>query len=187
MSEKEKVLLNIASRLNESGLFWGVGASLLLVFHGIAHQYNDIDLMVAEKDIEKADEILSSLGNKKVRQPTETYATDYFYEYVIDGVEIDVMCNFKICREGITYLYDFDCDYELEFIRVRDVNMPLTRIEDWYLLYLLMPNREKRITQIEEYFKEKGIAPGVCFKGVIKPGVPKDIEARVEKLILSLS
>ena len=187
MSEKEEVLLKIANLLNESEVFWGVGASLLLVFHGIVHHYNDIDLIVAERDIEKADEILSSLGRKKVREPTETYATGYFYEYVIDGVEIDVMCNFKICREDITYLYDFDCDYELEFVRVKDIDIALTRIEDWYLLYMLMPNREKRIAQIERYFEEEGIVSKECFKEIIKPGLPKDIKARVEKRILSLS
>lgn len=41
-----------------------MGASLLLNHYGLVDKPNDIDILVDLKDIEKADEVLKSLGQK---------------------------------------------------------------------------------------------------------------------------
>ena len=72
----------IGKKLNEEKIVWGVGASILLNHHRLIDKPNDIDILVDLKDIEKADKTLKSIGEKKVWEKTDTYSTQYFYEYV---------------------------------------------------------------------------------------------------------
>ena len=54
---KLKVLTKIGTQLNEAGITWAIGASLLLYFQGITDEFNDIDIMVMEKDVLRLKEI----------------------------------------------------------------------------------------------------------------------------------
>ena len=49
---KLDVLADIARALNQSGVTWAVGGSLLLYFKGKTGVFRDIDLMVCETDVE---------------------------------------------------------------------------------------------------------------------------------------
>ncbi|MFQ8833366.1 MAG: hypothetical protein ACLR7U_11200 [Ruthenibacterium lactatiformans] len=49
---KPDVLADIARALNQSGVTWAVGGSLLLYFKGKTGVFRDIDLMVCETDVE---------------------------------------------------------------------------------------------------------------------------------------
>ena len=60
--EKIQLLLRIAHRLNEAGVEWALGASMLLYFKGITSDFHDIDLMVADRDAECVRTILSEMG-----------------------------------------------------------------------------------------------------------------------------
>ena len=50
--EKIQLLLRIVHRLNEAGVEWALGASMLLYFKGITSDFHDIDLMVTDCDAE---------------------------------------------------------------------------------------------------------------------------------------
>ena len=43
--EKIQLLLRIVHRLNEAGVEWALGASMLLYFKGITSDFHDIDLI----------------------------------------------------------------------------------------------------------------------------------------------
>nr|WP_307906171.1 nucleotidyltransferase [Clostridium botulinum] len=60
-----KVLSYIGKKLNDNGITWGVGASILLNQFGFIEKPNDIDIFISIKDIERADEVLKSMGEKK--------------------------------------------------------------------------------------------------------------------------
>ena len=60
--EKIQLLLKIAHRLNEAGVEWALGASMMLYFKGITSDFHDIDLMVADRDAESVRTILSEMG-----------------------------------------------------------------------------------------------------------------------------
>ena len=94
--EKLKVLTDIAKRLNENNIKWGVGASLLLYFKSITDTFNDIDLMVTAEDVDRLRTVLSEIGKMRPSNPNKMYRTRHFYEFVIDGVDVDVMEGFVI-------------------------------------------------------------------------------------------
>lgn len=56
----------IGKKLNDEGIVWGVGASILLNHYGLVDKPNDIDILVDLNDIEKADKILKSIEKKIV-------------------------------------------------------------------------------------------------------------------------
>ncbi|MEG0751736.1 MAG: hypothetical protein RR998_07120 [Oscillospiraceae bacterium] len=183
---KSRAIVMIAKTLSGAGVRWGIGASLLLYLSGICEDFNDMDIVVSESDITRAKELLSQIGIKTVRMPVAEYATEYFYEYSICGLDADVMCNFIVCNQGSSYRFDFGEDYDLNFVRFQDILLPLTRVEDWYVLYLMMPGREKRAEQIENYFKKSGNIKVKYLERALGKNLPQNIAARIDRLILEV-
>ena len=62
--EKIQLLLKIAHRLNEAGVEWSLGASMMLYFKDITSDFHDIDLMVVDRDAECVRTILSEMRKK---------------------------------------------------------------------------------------------------------------------------
>lgn len=178
-----KTLSMIAEELNDSKILWGVGASVLLNQHGLIDMPNDIDILVDVKDIDKVDRILKRLGSKKSREATTTYSTKYFYEYLIDDVDIDVMAELAINFDGGTFQYIFDESSIDKHIRINGVQVPFTSLEEWYIIYQLIPNRKPKVKMIEEYFVQNGIDKPALLERVLKGEIPIDVRERTIKLL----
>lgn len=175
----------IGERLNRDGILWAVGASVMLNQYGLVDRPNDIDLMVDINDIDKVDCILKELGNKKYREKVEEYATEYFYEYVINGSDVDVMAGLTINFCGGSYRYIFDKSSIARIVDIDGVDIPLTSLEDWYVLYQVIPNREKKVVMIENYLKDNGITRIDLLKRALTRELPIEVRERIEKLIES--
>lgn len=147
----------IAKKFNDENLTWAVGASVLLNQYSLVKSPNDIDILVALKDVEKADSILKSIGNKNISEKSSTYLTKYFYEYNINGIDIDLMSGLTINFENENYEYLFNKDCIKNYSTINDTKIPLTSLEDWYILYQLIPNRDKKVSLIENYLIENNI------------------------------
>ena len=147
----------IGKKLNEERIVWAVGASILLNHYGLIDKPNDIDILVDLKDIEKADKVLKNIGEKIVWEKTETYSTKHFYEYVVNGFDVDVMAGLSINYDNGTFKYIFDQSSISEITIINGVNIPLTSLEDWYVIYQLIPNREVKVSVIENYLSSNGI------------------------------
>ena len=89
---KIQLLLKIAHRLNEAGVEWALGASMMLYFKDITSDFHDIDLMVVDRDAECVRTILSEMGESCSSDfiPNLMYRTKTFMEFRIDSVEVDV-------------------------------------------------------------------------------------------------
>lgn len=176
-------LSNIAEKLNGSDILWGVGASILLNQFGLIDRPNDIDILVDTKDIEKADEILKSMGKKKVYEKTAAYSTEYFYEYIINGFDVDVMSELKINHNSGVYEYTFDYQSITELKKINGANIPLTSLEDWYVIYQLIPDRESKVKMIESYLLSKGAKKPILLERALEGNLPEDVRARTLKIL----
>lgn len=150
----QRCLIKIADLFNRNEVIWALGASMLLHYKGLIAKPNDIDLVVSLKDAEKADGLLCGEG---LRHPPYSddvhYSTKYFHEYLIDGREVDLMAGFAINHPGGAYEYKLD-PAALESFFVEDTEIPLCPMEDWFVIYMLMPGRENRVKSVEGYLKE---------------------------------
>lgn len=149
INDKLEVLTKIAKLFNEEKITWAVGASLLLYFKGKADHFNDIDVMVDEKDIEKVKTIMLEMGTLMPPHPKAKYKTRHFLEYIVDGVDIDVMAGFVIVKYGV----DYDCSLKkeqiIETIEINNQKIPLQDLRLWKHYYALM-GRENKVRMIDE-------------------------------------
>lgn len=179
------VLSYIGEKLNEENILWGVGASILLNHYGLVESPNDIDILVHTKDIEKLDSVLKSLGEKKLEEKVSTYATEFFYEYIVKGIDVDVMAGFIIKHNEGEYKYTFDNESITEMKNINGINIPMTSLEDWYVNYQLIPNREQKVKLIEKYLLENGIKRPELLKRALAGNLSSDVKLRVKNLMES--
>jgi hypothetical protein len=140
---KLMVLSQIAKELNQQQITWAIGASLLLYLKGIVQDFHDIDIMVAEADVEKAKNILASLGRQLPANPKELYKTKYFLEFNVDGVEIDIIAGFIIVHEDMDFYFPLEKDRISEYAEINGVKIPLQSIKEWRVYYKLMGRTDK--------------------------------------------
>ena len=179
----KKVLSELAVKLNEKNIRWGVGASVMLNYYGLVDSPNDIDIIVSSDDSRVADKILMSLGEKNFSSDLEIYKSEFFANYSINGVEVDLIAGFSIKQNSSYFKYDFDKKSITEIWNLEEIEIPVTAIEDWYILYQLMPNKEEKVLLIEDYFLQKGSCRvDLLQKNIIKIKNDKVIK-RTKKLI----
>ncbi len=149
------VLKKIAEKLNKEEIVWGVGASVMLNYYGITEKVNDIDIQVSLDHVDRIDRILAKMGTKNRRLPNDTYKTKYFYEYTIDGVEVDLMGGLCVSRDGKDYSFEFTKNSIGDTLIIEGVEVPLGKLDYWYNIYKVLPGREIKVKGIENYI-EKG-------------------------------
>lgn len=169
----------IGEKLNSSGVLWGVGASILLNQFGLVDKPNDIDIFVHIQDIEKVDEILKGIGEKKIYEKTNIYSTKFFYEYIINNIDVDVMAGFAVNHDNGVFRYTFDHSSISILKKINGVAIPFTSMEDWFVIYQLIPNREAKVKMIENYLLSNGINNPFLLERVLEENLPVEVRKRV--------
>ena len=175
----------IATELNAQGVLWGIGASIVLYHYNLVDSPNDIDILVDIKDIQKADTILKNLGVKKTSEKTDAYSTRYFYEYVINTIDVDVMAGFMVNHSNGEYRYSFDHKSITNIKNINGIEVPLTSLEDWYVIYQLIPGRENKVKLIENYLLENGLENPNLLNRALSKNLPIEVRARIQNLLNS--
>ncbi|EDS77967.1 conserved hypothetical protein [Clostridium botulinum C str. Eklund] len=151
VENKFKVLSKIAKELNDNNITWAIGASLLLYIKGISSEFNDIDIMVAESDVEVLKNILLSLGELQPRNTNAQYKTKQFLEFKVQDVDIDVMAGFVIVNNGRNFYFPLDKDDIMDYTEINGVKIPLQSVKEWRNYYELMGRTEK-VKMIDDKF-----------------------------------
>lgn len=170
-------------KLNSLNIIWGVGASILLNQFGLIDKPNDIDIFVDIKDIKRADEVLKSIGEKKKWEKSITFITKYFYEYIIDEIDVDVMAGFAVDHNSGVFEYIFDYNSISEFKVINGVNIPFTSLEDWYVIYQLIPNKEFKVNIIEKYLLSNGIKKTFLLERALEGSLPVEVRNKIENML----
>lgn len=173
----------IGEKLNAEGVMWGVGASILLNHYGLVEQPNDIDIIVDIKDIKIADSVLKSIGEKIQWKKASTYATEYFYEYIVNGFDVDVMAGLRINANHGTFNYNFDAHSITEIIKINGIDIPLTSLEDWYVIYQLIPNRQSKVMLIENHLMLNGIRNPKLLERLLSSNLPNEVREKIQWII----
>jgi len=181
----EKSLADIAVLFDSAGITWGVGASMLLHQYGLVESPADIDIVVSLKDIAKVDELFSKKGiSKIIKEKSAVYSTDFFYEYVFNNTDVDVMAGFKINLPGGIYEYIFDDQSIPHTFPIKGIDVPFMTLEEWYILYQLMPGRETKVKLIEDYFLENGIQySGLLIRALDAEAIPQKVKDRIGEIL----
>ncbi|MCF7931939.1 MAG: hypothetical protein K9K93_02110 [Acholeplasmataceae bacterium] len=144
ITQKIKILKEVATTLKAHGVLFAVGGSCLLYVHGLVHDFDDIDLMINASDCQKVRTILDRMGNRDITPPSSRYRTACFLEYDIRGVDVDVMGGLAYQQpDGSLASMPFDGHMIQERRQVDDVKIPLARLSDWMSIYQMIERPEK--------------------------------------------
>jgi hypothetical protein len=148
----EEVLRKIHTAFTNAALFYTLGGSVGMSIRGIDVTPNDIDILVKVADAPKAMHLLETLGKRMPPKAKADYKTQTFAEFVIDGVDVDLMAGLAIAMNP--FVYRFPSELLIAELVVLDstTRLPVMPLEDWYLLYHIIPGKEIRIKQIEDWF-----------------------------------
>ena len=167
-----KVLIKIAKEFNKSKIRYAVGFSLVLKYYGIVSKAQDIDIVVNEKDYNKAIEIMNNLGDKIEQEKKVNGFKSNPVEYKVDNVDVDLMSNIKITFGRGTYAYIFDSKSIGEKVMIDDTEVPLIAIEDLYVLYQLIDGKQEKVEMIEDYFKKNKVRHKALLKRTLSQELP---------------
>lgn len=159
-----------------------MGASIVLNHYGLIDNPRDIDLFIALEDIDKACEILNSLGEKKPQKCSEIYSTEHFNQYTINDNNVDLMAGFKINHKEGIYEYKFGSNSIDSTMNLNGIQIPLTSLEDWYILYQLIPGRDEKVRLIEDYLLKKESIEEEIIEKTLDGNLPKEVRERVQGL-----
>ncbi|OZU88928.1 hypothetical protein CIL03_07860 [Virgibacillus indicus] len=160
----------LAIELNKSNILWGLGGSAMLSHYQKIDSVNDIDILIDEQDAEEVKSIFHKVAKKEKAISKEPFATKYFFKYKYGNNFIDVMGGFQIYHEKGLYTMDFDQDSITNYMYLDDISVPLSSLEDWYILYALIPGKQYKAELIEVYWKENGIRnPAIIKRALQKP------------------
>ena len=153
MEHKLQVLSRIAQALNSKNIVWAVGASGMLYLNGITDTFHDLDLMVEVAHIHEAKAVLDTMGNLQERVPNPNFKTRHFLEYIIDGVEADVIAGFIITKDGEDHHLPFDASHIERIVTVNGQQIPLQSRSDWQHYYMLLgrPNKAQMCAENPEF------------------------------------
>ena len=143
LERKLTVLTKIANVFNNNNITWAVGASLLLYLKGAVDNFRDIDIVVAEEDVSAVKELLSNYGVLQPPNPNAQYKTRTFLEYVIDGIDVDIMAGLVILDGTDEHYFPLKKENITDVIKLNDTAIPLQSLEEWKHYYSLMGRPEK--------------------------------------------
>lgn len=178
-----EILSYIGNELNKADILWGVGASILLNQYGLSASPHDIDILVALRDVEKADKVLRSLGERVKSGASASYATKHFYEYIIRGYEIDLMGGLTLNHTLGSYEHCFDEKSIVEIRNINGVDIPFTSLEDWYIIYMLIRGRENKVDAIEVFLMKNGVKHMELLNRTFSRNLPQYVIDRAKDLI----
>lgn len=176
-------LPRIAASLNTAGVCWALGGSWLLAHYGLAEHPRDIDLLVAEADAPIAEAVLGAMGPRQTWAPTAPYETRRFLEYQISGSDIDLMAGLAIRHEAGLYLHPFDKASPEGCLNLGEARAPLMALEDWFVLYQLIPGREAKASRIEAYLAQRGLSRPDLLARALEQPLPAAVRLRTARLL----
>ncbi|EZH64860.1 hypothetical protein DH09_20320 [Bacillaceae bacterium JMAK1] len=176
----------LGKHLNDNKISWGIGGSLLLLQNGIVQKANDIDILVSEEDGDRCKAIIDKIGKEEEAQKYAPFRTAYFYKYTINNVEVDLMSGLALEHENGIYKFFLTPNSIVAYSQINGTEIPLCALEDWYILYSLMPNKEEKEYLLRHYFQTHGISNKQLMIEANRQPLPLKVKDNVEQLLNSV-
>lgn len=178
------VLVKVAKTLDNANINYAVGASKLLEQFDFVVS-DDIDIFIARKHLDNVEKVLDDIG-QRVEIPFDgNYISKGARCYNIDNVIVKIISGLTIRHASGLYQYDFSNKDDFYKIKINDYFVKFMYLEDWFIFYLLIPNKATYSKMILQYFKSNNYRPNVdFFKGALNKSIPQFVRETLEKLII---
>ena len=148
----QSTILKLSKILNNNNIIWGIGGSTLLEYYGLYCDPNDLDLWIRPNDIDKAKNLFKDFQKIK----TNIYLPEkYHFKIQFFDIEVDFVACFMIKPNQYKFTFNISPN-NLRYIHEDGAKIPITYLEDWYIIYKLL-KREDKAKIIEKYFNNQAI------------------------------
>jgi DNA-3-methyladenine glycosylase I len=179
---KLTVLFKAGQALKDAGVLFGIGGSAMMYFYGLAEDFRDIDLVVALPDAGKAEEVFLRLGVSCPAKNSDVFVTDVFRSFLVDGIGIDLMAGLAIRHEEGVFRYPFDASSLPRSFPVMGALLPFCALEEWCVLYDLMPGKENKAEKIRRHFIRAGARYPALLIRMLEAGVPQRVRMHMKEI-----
>ena len=180
-------LARVARALNAAGVRWAVGSSLMLFLRGATARFADVDLVIDRRDAQRAHAALCGAlacrdAEPQLASKARLFCSTSFHRYIDGEVEVETMAGLHIREGGGEYLYAFRGPADA--VDVEGERVPLCALEDWYVLYQLMPGREARVREIEAFWQS--VAPSARrLRALLHTNLAPRVRLRLRRWLLA--
>lgn len=93
------------------------------------------------------------------------------------------MAGFIINHECGSYEYKFDQKSITLKKYLKNIEIPLTSPEDWYIIYQLLKNRQTKVELIENYLLKYGIKNKFLLERALVQNLPYHVKLKIKNLM----
>ena len=179
----------IAHALNSEKIVWGVGGTALLFLQGLLPVPERLELLMEPAGFAAAVKALGKLGAVETRPggPHGALSATHHYTCTLGGASVSLFADLAVQRKEAAFRYPFAVDRVTGYIRLGDATVPLTPLEDWYVLYLLLPGRARLAVQISRCLRaDSRVADRARLNPWLANRLPGDVRERVLELYSAL-
>ena len=146
------VLKKLSKQLNENNITWGIGGSCLLMLYDLYKEPNDLDLWVKPSDMLKVRELFGAYEEIRTDIPLPE---ELHFKILFCGVEVDFVACFITKPNQYEFKFRI-CPENIRAIKIGDIQVPCTYLEDWFIIYCLL-RKDDKAKIIQEYFSKRQI------------------------------
>jgi hypothetical protein len=85
-------------------------------------------------------------------------------------------------NEGV-YKLSFKEESIVAHKKINGEDIPLCALEDWYILYWLIPNKQEKAVLIENHLRTTGVKHSRLLEEALRQPLPFEVKERVIKLL----
>ncbi len=151
-----KGLREIAALMNHLEVLWALGASSVLYFNGHPRMPQDYDIFVRFEDYPRVYQAFKKIGTEiPVKEKGGLYNTQGFSKFTCFSAKVDLIGGFNIFHAEGEYRLILDEKSVDRVVRVDSEPVRVMALEDWFILYGLIPGREEKSKWAFEAMKKK--------------------------------
>ena len=167
--------------LEARDISYSIGGSLLLYLKELPVVPNDVDIVVQRELFAEAKQVLQESAVKYEDKPAQgrflTRACTTFE--MSDGVDVDLMTDFAVLYETNVIRMPFIAVTE----QTKEGLLPLGSMEAWYVMYWLLPGKEKKRALMEDYFHSNGLTDTSYLKQALMLDLPEPASGAISRLL----
>ena len=191
--ERLEILKKISTAFEENGVSWALSCSTALFFRGILDDFHDYDVLVSQKDTQRAKEILSDCGlvlNPNTPQKNTFFCSPDYVQASCGNVEFDIITDIALKTFGGKYTYKVEQGVEPVSLD-GNVLIPLIPVEAQMVLYGMMEGwQAKRRFKRDlcwQYLQEmRKIQSPLRYQGILTDAMEQQIPDFLREVINSL-
>ena len=190
-SNRFRALKKIVPAFNKEKILYAFTCSFGLFLDGIVDDFHDFDILVAPQSFEAVCDILSQIGNRKTYDKDPSRAGCFrsigFAEFEVDGIDVDVICEFGFTTFDSVYQYHFR-DTERHFVRIGEMSLPVVQEEAQFIFYAMMTGwqaqRAFKRDLVAHYLKTPGNAKQKqILENALDEDLPFMVKARLQEIL----